>query len=81
MAVVHDNSEMPQIDLAAMGLGPGKKHVLTFRKKTNYFLPPPYTACTNEIPIALQLIYNRFDGVDYQYSNFLCYITCIQSYT
>jgi len=81
VVMVHDNAEVPSIDLAAMLIGPGQHHKLSYTKKISSFLPPPYTACTDQVSPGMQLIYDQYESTDYGYSQDQCYIACIQSYT
>jgi hypothetical protein len=78
--MIHDNTQLPQIDIAGFMLAPGRKHKLGYRKKTTFFLPSPYTECTNEIPLAMQAMFDQYAGADYVYSQDLCYTLCAQAY-
>ncbi|UJR19323.1 hypothetical protein I4U23_022452 [Adineta vaga] len=80
MAMVHDNEQLPLIERAGMTLAPGFKHRLTFTKKTVYSLPSPYSSCTNEIPLAMKIMFDQYEGADYTYSEDICYIICAQAY-
>ncbi|CAF2401578.1 unnamed protein product [Rotaria sp. Silwood2] len=81
MIMVHDNTQLPLIDIAGMALEPGRKHKLSFTRKKSYFLSPPYTQCTNQIPLAMQAMFNLFQDADYAYSQLICFTNCIQAYT
>ena len=80
VAMVHDNSELPLIDVAGIELLPGRKHKLTYKKKASYFLSAPYSDCTSNVPLAMQAMFNGYGGADYGYSQGVCYILCIQAY-
>jgi len=80
VAMIHDNTELPRVDVASMELAPGRKHKLGYRKKTTYFLPSPYTDCTNKIPLAMQAMFDQYEGADYAYSQDICYLLCTQAY-
>ena len=80
VAMLHDNKEVPLIDVAAVELAAGRKHKIAYRKKASYFLPPPYTECTREVPDVMQHMFTRYGGADYQYSQGVCYILCTQAY-
>ena len=80
VAMIHDNTQLPQIDVAGVMLATGRKHKLGYRKKTTYFLPSPYTDCTNKIPLAMQAMFQQYEGADYAYSQSVCYTLCIQAY-
>lgn len=80
VAMIHDNTELPLIDIAGIQLESGRKHKLSYKKKTYYLLPSPYSDCTNNIPQTMQAMFNRYSGADYAYSKALCYILCTQTY-
>ena len=80
VVMIHDNTELPLIDDAGMYLSPGKRHKLGFNKKKNHLLSSPYSECTNDIPLAMQTMFNRYKGADYEYSQGVCNILCTQSY-
>jgi hypothetical protein len=81
VALVHDNAEIPIIELAAMQLGPGRHNKLSYTKTTNLFLPSPYTTCNDQVNLGMQVIYDQYYGTDYGYSIYQCYAACIQAYT
>ena len=80
VTMIHDNTQLPQIDVAGVMLSPGRKHKLGYRKKTTYYLPSPYTDCTNKIPPAMQAMFKLYEGADYAYSQSLCITLCMQAY-
>ena len=80
ITMIHDNTEMPLIDIAGIGLSPGRKHKLGYKKRSNHFLPPPYTQCTTKIPATMQTMFSQYQGIDYVYSQGACYLLCIQAY-
>ena len=80
VAMVHDNIELPLIDIAGIELAPGQKHKLSYKKKTSYFLPSPYTDCTSKIPSAMKAMFNQYVGADFAYSQDVCYLICKQTY-
>jgi hypothetical protein len=80
VAMIHDNTELPLIDVAGIRLTPGRRHKLGYTKKTTYFLPSPYSDCTNDIPPVMQAMFNRYQGADYAYSQGVCYTLCEQAY-
>ena len=80
VAMLHDNTEVPLIDVASIELAAGRKHKLGFRKKASYFLPPPYTECTTKLSDVMQHMFRRYGGADYKYSQGVCYILCTQAY-
>jgi hypothetical protein len=79
--IVHDNAEPPSIDLAAMLLAPGRHHKLSYTKTISSFLPAPYTVCNDQVSPGMQLMYDQYESTNYGYSEYQCYIACIQSYT
>ncbi|CAF1475678.1 unnamed protein product [Rotaria sp. Silwood1] len=80
IALVHDNTEMPLIEARGIELAPGRKHKLGYRKKTIYFLPPPYTTCTGKVSPMMQAMFDHYNDADYQYSETVCYQLCGQVY-
>lgn len=80
MAMVHDNTQLPIIERAGMALAPGFAHRLTYTKRDIIFLPPPYSSCSNKIPPAMQIMFEKYKGADYTYSEAICHIICAQSY-
>jgi hypothetical protein len=80
VAMIHDNTQLPEIDIAGIYLAPGRRHKLGYKKQTTYFLSSPYTDCTEEIPPVMQAMFNRYEGVDYAYSQSVCYLLCTQEY-
>jgi hypothetical protein len=78
--MIHDNTELPEIDIAGIELAPGRKHKLGYQKKAAYFLSSPYTDCTEKIPLVMQAMFNRYEGADYAYSQGICYTLCTQAY-
>ncbi|CAF0965271.1 unnamed protein product [Rotaria sordida] len=80
VAMIHDNTELPLIDVAGILLKTGLKHKLSYKKKTHQLLPSPYSDCTNKVPLAMKAMFDRYAGADYAYSQILCYILCVQTY-
>lgn len=80
VAMIHDNTQLPQIDIASIELAPGRKHKLSYKKRTTYLLSSPYTECTRKIPLVMQAMFRRYEGADYGYSQDLCYTLCTQAY-
>lgn len=80
VVMIHDNTQLPQVDIASMELAPGRKHKLNYKKRATYFLTSPYTECTNEIPLVMKAMFRRYEGADYAYSQALCYTLCAQAY-
>ena len=80
MALVHDNTQLPLIEKAGICLATGRKHKLGYRKKTNYFLSPPYTACTDKVSTMMAAMFDNYAGADYQYSESICFQLCGQVY-
>lgn len=81
VTAVHDNAQPPPIDTAGIYLTAGQHHKLSYTKKINQFLPSPYTRCTDQVDPSMALFYEQFGNADYGYSQFLCYLACIQVYT
>ena len=79
-AMLHDNADLPLIDIAGVELGPSKKHKLSFKKRTYQLQPPPYSQCTEEISSVMQAMFQRYQDTDYRYSQVLCNSLCIQQY-
>lgn len=80
VAMLHDSAEVPLIDAAGIELAPGRKHKLAYQKKSNYFLPPPYTDCTTTVSDVMEDVFKRYGGADYGYSQSVCYSICSQAY-
>jgi len=80
VAMIHDNTELPFIDLAGIILGTGKRHKLNYKKRIHQLLPPPYSECTNKIPLVMHAMFDRYQGADYAYSQVLCHTLCTQVY-
>jgi hypothetical protein len=81
VAMIHDNTQLPRIDVAGIELAPRRKHKLGYKKKANYFLSAPYTDCTDEIPLGMKEMFNRYEGADYAYSQTVCFTLCTQAFT
>ncbi|UJR32482.1 hypothetical protein I4U23_019944 [Adineta vaga] len=81
VAMVHDNQQMPLIDRANTQLAPGRKYKFGYSKKTNYLLPAPYTTCNDESSLGLKALYNQYEGIQYDYSQELCFKVAIQTFT
>ena len=80
IAMIHDSTELPLVEIAGLELIPGRKHRLTYKKRTNYFLPAPYTDCTDKVTPEMQAMFDQYGGADYAYSQGVCYILCGQAY-
>lgn len=78
--MIHDNTQLPQVEVASIELAPGRKHKLGYKRTTNYFLSSPYTDCTTDVPLVMQAMYDHYEGADYEYSQSVCYTLCIQAY-
>jgi hypothetical protein len=81
VALVHDNAQLPSIELAGMLFAPGRHHKLSYTKKISTFLPPPYTTCNDKVNPGMRIIFDQYQGTNYDYSQYQCYIACIQAYT
>jgi Amiloride-sensitive sodium channel len=80
VALVHGNTQAPPIELAAMLLAPGRHHKLSYTKRVSTFLPSPYTECTDEVNLGLQVMYDEYSGTNYSYSRYDCIFACMQAY-
>ena len=80
VAMLHHNTELPIVEATGIELVPGRKHKLMYKKKASYFLPAPYSDCTDKVPLAMQAIFDEYDGADYGYSQAVCYTLCFQAY-
>ncbi len=80
VAMIHDNTELPLIAIAGIELAPGRRHKLSFKKRTYNLLSYPYSDCTTKIPLVMQAMFNRYQGADYAYSPVLCNLLCTQTY-
>ena len=80
VVLVHDNSELPNVDTGAMFLTPGRHHKLSYTKKISTYLSSPYTDCTDKINRGMEIMYASYVGTNYTYSINNCFITCMQAY-
>ncbi|CAF3602930.1 unnamed protein product, partial [Rotaria sordida] len=80
IAMIHDNTELPLIEVAGIQLEPGRRHKLSYKKKIHELLSSPYSDCTNQISLVIQTMFNQYADADYAYSQVLCYMLCIQTY-
>ena len=80
VAMIHDNTELPLIEVAGIELAPGRRHKLSYKKSTHQLLPSPYSDCTNTIPLVMLTMFDQYEGADYAYSQVLCNTLCIQTY-
>lgn len=80
IATVHDNRQLPLIDLTGMALAAGFKHRITYTKKTISYLRSPYSNCNDKIPLMMRAMFNNYQPNDYSYSADLCYDLCTQAY-
>jgi hypothetical protein len=93
MIMVHDNTQLPLVDLVGIQLAPGRKYRLGYYKKTNSFLPSPYTTCSDKVTLGMQAMFNQFSNADYSYAesseiqanyiavDVVCESTQVESYT
>jgi len=81
VGMIHDNTQLPLVDIAGLHFGTGQKHKLCFKTKMNFILPAPYSTCTDQVTFAMQTLFNHYDKADYAYSQLLCFAICIQTYT
>lgn len=79
--MIHDNTELPQIDIVGLKLGPGLNHKLTYSKKSLISLSSPYSDCTSEISSVMKKLFDTFNGADYVYSQDVCYNICEQTFS
>ena len=80
MAMVHDNNQFPFMAPAGFQLAPGRNHKMSYKKRTNIFLPSPYTSCVTEVGLAMQALFDRYQSIDYAYTQTLCYTICMQTF-
>ncbi len=78
--MVHDNTDLPLIKDAGIQLAPGRRHKLSYKKRTYNLFSSPYSDRTNQIPLAMQAMFHQYEGADYAYSPVLCYTLCTQTY-
>jgi hypothetical protein len=81
VGMVHDNADAPSVELGGMLFGPGHHHRLSYAKKKSSFLSAPYTTCNDKVNLEMQEMIDRYNGTDYGYSQYQCFIPCIQAYT
>lgn len=80
VVMIHDNAELPRIDVAGIHLSYAINHKLAFTKKVKTFAPPPYSDCTTDISPTMQATFNQYGDANYSYSQEVCNILCTQSY-
>ncbi|CAF2800664.1 unnamed protein product [Rotaria sp. Silwood2] len=80
VALIHDNAQVPNIELSAVYLSPGRHHKLGYTKKVSNFLPSPYTACNDKVSLGLQAVIDEYHGTNYGYSRYLCFYAGMQAY-
>lgn len=80
MVMVHDNTELPLIEVAGIQIAAGHKHKLSYKKKTSRLLSSPYSECTNKISPAMKAMFSRYRNADYAYSPVICNAICVQTY-
>lgn len=71
---------MPLIYDSGYNLASGRKHKITFTKKTQYRAGAPYTPCNDSVPNLLKAIYGQVPDADYDYDEYNCFYTCTQKY-
>ena len=80
MVMVHDNDELPLIEVEGIQLAGGRRHKLSYKKRTNQLLPAPYSDCTDKVSLPMQALFNRYGDADYSYSQTICYSICTQTF-
>ncbi|CAF1274324.1 unnamed protein product [Rotaria sp. Silwood1] len=80
VGMIHDNTQMPLIDIAGLYFGTGRKHKLSFTKRSYSILSSPYSSCTDQVSFAMQALFNSSGNADYGYSQLTCGILCGQAY-
>jgi hypothetical protein len=80
MIMIHDNTELPLIEVGGIQLAPGLRHKLGYQVTTSQLLPSPYSDCTDTISPAMQATFDQYEGADYAYSQVLCNTICVQTY-
>jgi hypothetical protein len=78
--MVHDNTQLPLIERTDIQLIPGRKHKLGYTKKTNSFLPTPYTTCSNKVTAGMQAMFDQFSDATYAYAEEICFKVALQTY-
>lgn len=80
VTLVHDNTQLPNIDLLATLLAPGRHHKLGYQKKTSLFLAKPYTQCNDRVNIGMRAVFEGYREADYGFSQLPCFWACTQAY-
>ncbi|CAF0894858.1 unnamed protein product [Rotaria sordida] len=81
VCLIHGNRKIPLLEASGLNLIPGRKHKLSYRKKTSYFLSAPYTTCSDKVPLWMETVLNNYPIADYEYSQELCFRTAMQIFT
>ncbi|CAF1331203.1 unnamed protein product [Rotaria sp. Silwood1] len=79
-ALVHDNTQIPNIDSNGIELEPGRRHRIGYRRKRAKFLSSPYTDCANKISRSFNAMLENYNQADYNYSQTDCLQVCLQTY-
>ena len=70
------------IESSGIRLASGQDHQLGYKKKTTFLLPPPYTTCTDSVPLSMKIMLDTYYSEnDYGYAETICYQLCEQAYT
>ncbi|CAF1501175.1 unnamed protein product [Didymodactylos carnosus] len=81
VSMLHDNEQIPQIEIDGIGFAPNRKHTSQFSKETTSFLSAPYTNCTEIILADMKTMLGAYySGTQYQYSRQVCLNLCEQTY-
>jgi len=80
VVLVHDNTQLPLIENVGIGLTPGRRHKLSYKKTIYQSLSSPYSDCNDEIPPVMQAMFDQYKGADYAYSPILCMLICVAQY-
>jgi hypothetical protein len=81
ITVIHDNGNLPLAHLNGFFLEGGRKHRLSFTKRKQYLLGPPYSVCTDKSPRLLQAVFDRISNATFEYEEYICFEVCLQVYT
>ncbi|CAF0949730.1 unnamed protein product [Adineta steineri] len=78
VTMVHDNTQLSLIERVGIQMVPGRKHKLESSKKTNSFLPSPYTTCSKIVTPGMQAMFDQFSVAMQTYTYDQC--DCVSPY-
>ena len=81
VVMLHNNTQLALVDRVSTHLVPGRKHKIGYTKRTNIFLPSPYSTCKEKVTPGMQAMFNQFSSADYTFDEEICFQVALQTYT